>query len=267
MTATVMAPMAPTTATTAGEGGDRPLAGKVALVTGGSRGIGAAIARRLAAGGAAVALTYHSRQDLADQVVKEIEQAGGQGWAVRADAADAEQVWASVAGAVERFGRLDILVNNAGVGVLGPFEGISLDDVDRVLRTNVRGPFLAAQAAAAHLSEGGRIISIGSCMAERVAFPGGTLYATSKAALTGLTKTLAKELGPRGITANLVHPGPIDTDMNPADGESAEFQAGLTALGAYGRDLDVAETVAHLAGEGGRYITGASIAVDGGFAV
>ncbi len=267
MTATVMAPMTPMTATAAGEGGGRPLAGKVALVTGGSRGIGAAIARRLAAGGAAVALTYRSRQDLADQVVKEIEQAGGQGWAVRADVADAEQVWASVAGAVERFGRLDILVNNAGTGVLGPFEGISLEDVDRVLRTNVRGPFLAAQAAAAHLTEGGRIISIGSCMAERVAFPGGTLYATSKSALTGLTKTLARELGPRGITANLIHPGPIDTDMNPADGESAEFQAGLTSLGAYGRDLDVAETVAHLAGEGGRYITGASIAVDGGFAV
>ncbi|MCX4638091.1 3-oxoacyl-ACP reductase FabG [Streptomyces platensis] len=254
------------TETTAAAHGPRPLVGKAALVTGGSRGIGRAIALRLAADGAAVALTFRSGQDQADQVVQEIERAGGLAWAVRADSAEAEEIRASVAGAVDRFGRLDILVNNAGIGVLGPFEGLSLDDVDRVLWTNVRAPFLAAQAAAAHLTEGGRIISIGSCMAERVAFPGGTLYATSKAALTGLTKTLAKELGPRGITANLVHPGPIDTDMNPADGESAAMQAGLTALGVYGRGSDVAATVAHLAGDGGRYITGASIAVDGGFA-
>ncbi|MGW9173806.1 SDR family NAD(P)-dependent oxidoreductase [Streptomyces decoyicus] len=261
MTATVM------TATAAAANGIRPLTGKVALVTGGSRGIGEATARRLAADGAAVALTYRSRQDQAEQVVKEIERGGGRAWAVRADSGDADAVRYSVAAAVERFGRLDILVNNAGIGVMGPFEGIALDDVDRVLRTNVRAPFLAAQAAAAHLAEGGRIISIGSCMAERVAFPGGTLYATSKAALAGLTRTLAKELGPRGITANLITPGPIDTEMNPADGESAQMQAGLTALGAYGRAWDVAATVAHLAGEGGRYITGASIAVDGGFAV
>ncbi|MCK7623126.1 SDR family oxidoreductase [Streptomyces sp. RS10V-4] len=255
------------TTTTAPAPGTRPLAGKAALVTGGSRGIGAAIAERLAADGAAVALTYHSRDDLADQVVKRIGEAGGRAWAVRADAADPEAVRASVAAAADRFGRLDILVNNAGAGVLGPFEQIAADDVDRVLATNVRGPFLAAQAAAAHLAEGGRIVSIGSCMAERAAFPGGSLYATSKAALTGLTKALARELGPRGITVNLVHPGPIDTDMNPADGEHAGLQAGLTALGAYGRPADVAATVAHLAGEGGRYITGAAIAVDGGFAV
>ncbi|GGU79216.1 3-oxoacyl-ACP reductase [Streptomyces albospinus] len=254
------------TSATATAHGARSLAGKVALVTGGSRGIGEAIAVRLAADGAAVALTYHSREDRAGQVVQRIEQAGGAGWAVRADGADPEAVWASVAGTVERFGRLDILVNNAGVGVLGPFEGISLADVDRVLHTNVRAPFLAAQAAAGHLPEGGRIISIGSCMAERAAFPGGSLYATSKTALTGLTRTLARELGPRGITVNLVHPGPVDTDMNPADGDSAETQAGLTSLGSYGRPADVAATVAHLAGDGGRYITGASIAVDGGFA-
>lgn len=265
-TATTATVMAAATAETPAANNPRPLTGKVALVTGGSRGIGEATALRLAADGAAVALTYQSRQDKAGQVVGEIERRGGQAWAVRADSGDAEAVRASVTGTVERFGRLDILVNNAGIGVLGPFEGISLDDVDRVLRTNVRAPFLAAQAAAAHLAEGGRIISIGSCMAERVAFPGGTLYATSKAALSGLTRTLAKELGPRGITANLITPGPIDTDMNPADGESATMQAGLTALGTYGRAWDVAATVAHLAGEGGRYITGASIAVDGGFA-
>jgi 3-oxoacyl-[acyl-carrier protein] reductase len=243
------------------------LDGKVALVTGGSRGIGEAIAVRLAADGADVAFTYHSEQVRAEKVAGRIEGLGRRAWAVRADSADGAAVRESVDGTVARFGRLDILVNNAGLGVLGPIEGISEEDVDRVLAVNVRAPFLAAQAAAGHLAEGGRIISIGSCMAEHVAFPGGTLYATSKAALSGLTKTLARELGPRGITANLVHPGPIDTDMNPADGESASLQARLTSLGSYGQPSDIAATVAHLAGEGGRYITGASIAVDGGFAV
>ncbi|MFI0258089.1 SDR family NAD(P)-dependent oxidoreductase [Streptomyces sp. NPDC017056] len=243
------------------------LDGKVALVTGGSRGIGEAIAVRLAADGADVALTYRGGEERAERVVERIKELGRRAWAVRADSADTAAVRASVDGTVARFGRLDILVNNAGVGVLGPFEGIAEEDVDRVLAVNVRAPFLAAQAAVAHLGDGGRIVTIGSCMAERVAFPGGTLYAMSKAALTGLTKTLARELGPRGITANLVHPGPIDTDMNPADGESAPMQAQLTALGSYGQPSDVAATVAHLAGEGGRYVTGASIAVDGGFAV
>ncbi|MER7990992.1 SDR family oxidoreductase [Streptomyces noursei] len=246
--------------------GTRPLSGKAALVTGGSRGIGAAIAVRLAADGAAVALTYQHRDDLAAEVVQRIERAGGRAWAVRADGADPEAVRASVAAAADRFGRLDVLVNNAGTGVVGPFEGIALDDVDRVLAVNVRAPFLAAQAAAAHLTEGGRIISIGSCMAERVPFPGSTLYSTSKAALGGLTKALARELGPRGITVNLVLPGPVDTDMNPADGEGAAFQAQLTSLGSYGQPADVAAMVAHLAGDGGRYVTGAALAVDGGFA-
>ncbi|KUL49079.1 oxidoreductase [Streptomyces sp. NRRL F-4489] len=254
-----------TTAPAPTASGTRPLAGRAALVTGASRGIGAAIAERLAADGAAVALTYHSRDDRAAEVVKRIEEAGGRAWAVRADAADPEAVRTSVAAAADRFGRLDILVNNAGTGVLGPFEGIATADVDRVLATNVRAPFLAAQAAAAHLAEGGRIISIGSCMADRAPFPGGSLYAMSKAALAGLTKALARELGPRGITVNLVHPGPIDTDMNPADGPGAAPQAALTALGSYGEPGDVAATVAHLAGDGGRYITGAAIAVDGGF--
>ncbi|MFD7667892.1 SDR family NAD(P)-dependent oxidoreductase [Streptomyces sp. NPDC059788] len=243
------------------------LDGKVALVTGGSRGIGEAVAVRLAAEGADVAITYRGEEARADEVVARIKALGRRARAVRADGADAAAVRASVDGTVEYFGRLDILVNNAGQGVLGPIEEIAEEDVDRVLAVNVRAPFLAAQAAARHMTDGGRVISIGSCMAERVAFPGGTLYATSKAALTGLTKTLARELGPRGITANLVHPGPIDTDMNPADGESAPMQAQLTSLGAYGQPSDIAATVAHLAGDGGRYITGASIAVDGGFAV
>ncbi|CDR07402.1 SDR family NAD(P)-dependent oxidoreductase [Streptomyces iranensis] len=243
------------------------LDGKAALVTGGSRGIGEAVAIRLAEEGADVALTYHSQAERAADVVDRIKALGRRAWAVQADGVDAQAVRAAVEGAAAEFGRLDILVNNAGVGVLGPIAELSLDDVDRVFAVNVRAPFLLAQAATAHMADGGRIINIGSCMAERVAFPGGSLYATSKTALTGLTKALARELGPRGITANLIHPGPVDTDMNPADGENAAFQSGFTALGRYGRTTEIAATVAHLAGDSGRYITGASIAVDGGFAV
>ncbi|MBA6438983.1 MULTISPECIES: 3-oxoacyl-ACP reductase family protein [unclassified Streptomyces] len=242
------------------------LDGKAALVTGGSRGIGEAVAIRLAEEGADVALTYHSQAERAADVVDRIKALGRRAWAVRADGVDAQAVRAAVEGTAAEFGRLDILVNNAGVGALGPIAELSLDDVDRVLAVNVRAPFLLAQAATAHMADGGRIINIGSCMAERVAFPGGSLYATSKTALTGLTKALARELGPRGITANLIHPGPVDTDMNPADGENAAFQSGFTALGRYGRTTEIAATVAHLAGDSGRYITGASIAVDGGFA-
>ncbi len=166
--------------------------------------------------------------------------------------------------AADALGGLDVLVNNAGVGVLGPLESLSLADVERVLAVNVRGVFLASQAAAARMGEGGRIITIGSCMAQRVPGPGGTLYAMSKAALTGLTKALARELGGRGITANLVHPGPIDTDMNPADGPYASGQAAMTALGRFGTADEVASTVAHLAGAA--YVTGAEFAVDGGHA-
>lgn len=242
------------------------LDGRVALVTGGSRGIGEAVALRLAADGADVALTYRDNGERAARVVDKITALGRRGWAVRSDSADPRAVRAAVEGTAARFGRLDILVNNAGVGLLGPMEDLSLADIDRVLEVNVRAPFVAAQAALRHMTEGGRIVSIGSCIAERVAFPGGTLYATSKTALAGMTKALARELGPRGITANLIHPGPIDTDMNPADGPSADFQSGLTALGRYGQPSDIADTVAHLVGDGGRYVTGAAIAVDGGFA-
>ncbi|MFJ2775160.1 MULTISPECIES: SDR family NAD(P)-dependent oxidoreductase [unclassified Kitasatospora] len=242
------------------------LDGKVALVTGGSRGIGEAVALRLAEEGADVALTYRGGAERAEAVAAKITGMGRRGWAVRADSADPQDVRAVVAAVAERFGRLDILVNNAGIGVLGPIAELAADDVDRVLDINVRAPFLFAQAASVHLGEGGRIITIGSCIAQRVAFPGATLYGTSKAAMIGLTKALARELGPRGITANLIHPGPIDTDMNPADGPAAEAQRELTALGTFGRGADVAATVAHLAGEDGRYITGAEIAVDGGFA-
>ncbi|MDH6137727.1 3-oxoacyl-[acyl-carrier protein] reductase [Kitasatospora sp. MAA4] len=235
------------------------LDGKVALVTGGSRGIGEAVALRLAEDGADVALTYQHSSERAAEVVERIKALGRRPWAVRADSADAAAVREAVDQAVAEFGRLDVLVNNAGIGVLGPVEELSLEDVDRVLSVNVRAPFLASQAALRHMAAGGRIITIGSCIAERVAFPGGSLYAMSKTALTGLTKALARELGPRGITANLIHPGPIDTDMNPADGLAADMQRELTALSRFGQASDVA-------GDGGRYVTGASIAVDGGFA-
>ncbi|MFC9680895.1 SDR family oxidoreductase [Streptomyces sp. NPDC056948] len=240
------------------------LHGKVALVTGGSRGIGAATALRLAREGADVAVGYVNGKEAAEDVVRAVEALGRRGVALRADAADASASAEVVDAAAEALGRLDVLVNNAGVGVLGPLETLSLEDVDRVLDINVRGVFLTSRAASAWLPEGGRIITIGSCMAQRVPGPGGTLYAMSKAALAGLTKALARELGGRGITANLVLPGPIDTDMNPADGPHAEGQAAMTALGRYGTADEVASMVAYLAGA--TYVTGAEFSVDGGHA-
>ncbi|MEU0246242.1 SDR family oxidoreductase [Streptomyces sp. NPDC006235] len=240
------------------------LGGKVALVTGASRGIGAATALRLAREGADVAVGYVNGKEAAEEVVRAVEALGRRAVAVRADAADAAEAAGAVSAAAEALGGLDVLVNNAGVGVLGPLETLSLADVDRVLAVNVRGVFLASQAAAARMPEGGRIITIGSCMAQRVPGPGGTLYATSKAALAGLTKALARELGGRGITANLVHPGPIDTDMNPADGPHAAGQAAVTALGRFGTADEVASMVVYLAGA--TYVTGAEFAVDGGHA-
>ncbi|MEV6177764.1 SDR family oxidoreductase [Streptomyces sp. NPDC052016] len=240
------------------------LDGKVALVTGGSRGIGAATALRLAREGADVALTYVNGKEAAEGVVRSVEALGRRAVALRADCADAGEAAEAVRLAAEAMGGLDVLVNNAGVGVLGPLRELSLAEVDRVLAVNVRGVFLASQAAAGHLRDGGRIITIGSCMAQRVPGPGGTLYAMSKSALVGLTKALARELGPRGITANIVHPGPIDTDMNPADGPYAAGQAAMTAVGRFGAAEEVAATVAHLAGAA--YVTGAEVAVDGGHA-
>ncbi|MGW0554100.1 SDR family NAD(P)-dependent oxidoreductase [Streptomyces sp. NPDC002926] len=239
---------------------------RTALVTGGSRGMGAAIALRLAREGVDVAITYVRGEGAAQAVVRKIEATGQRGLALRADAADAEAPGAAVARAADRLGRLDILVNNAGVGVLGPIGQLSASDVDQVLDVNVRAVFLAAQAAAARMERGGRIVSIGSCMAQHVPGPGGTLYAMSKSALTGLTKALARELGGRGITANLVHPGPIDTDMNPADGPYAEPQKADTALGRFGSAEEVASLVAYLASDEAAYITGAELSVDGGHA-
>ncbi|KUF18520.1 SDR family NAD(P)-dependent oxidoreductase [Streptomyces silvensis] len=242
------------------------LVGKVALVTGGSRGIGAAIVRRLARDGADVAFTYVSPagKAKAEEVVAAVEAAGRRAVAVQADAADPDAVRAAVDRAAAELGRLDILVNNAGVWSDGPFEEVSQAEVDRVLAIHVRAAFVGAQAASPHLPEGGRIVSIGSNLALRAPFPGVVLYAMSKSALGGFTRALARELGPRGITVNAVHPGSTDTDMNPADGENADHQRGLSALGRYSHADDIAATVAHLAGPGGGTITGAELTVDGG---
>ncbi|MFJ6495535.1 3-oxoacyl-ACP reductase family protein [Streptomyces virginiae] len=238
----------------------------VALVTGGSRGIGAAVALRLAEDGVDVAITYVSDARAAAEVVGKVEALGRRALAVRADVGDPAAAGSAVERVVAEFGRLDVLVNNAGVGVLGPLTEPAGADVDRVLAVNVRGVFHTTQAAAAHLGSGGRIITIGSCMTQRVPGPGGTLYAMSKSALTGLTKALARELGGRGITANIVHPGPVDTDMNPADGPYAGPQAAMTALGRFGAPREVAALVSFLAGEEAAYVTGAEFAVDGGHA-
>ncbi|MEU6667454.1 3-oxoacyl-ACP reductase family protein [Streptomyces sp. NPDC046727] len=241
------------------------LTGKVALVTGGSRGIGAAIAKRLAEAGAAVALTYVQAEDKAREVAKRIEADGGKAAVIRADLAEPDAAAEAVEQTVRELGGIDILVNNAGFLAYGPLDEVTPDHLDRVLAADVRSVFLAAQTAARHMADGGRIISVGSCFNGRV--PGGNfvLQAMAKTALIGLTKGLARELGPRGITATVVDPGPIDTDMNPADGDSAEWQRSLTALGRYGEAEDIAAAVAYLAGPAGRYITGTALAVDGGY--
>lgn len=240
---------------------------KVALVTGGGRGIGAAVARRLAEQGADVALTYEQATDRASAVACEIKDMGRRSLAIQADSGDPAAVTAAVDQVAELFGRLDIVVNNAGAFMVGPVADLGAAELDRTLAVNVRAPYLASRAAVRHMGDGGRIISIGSNMAERVPFGGMTLYSLSKTALVGMTKGLARELGARGITVNLVHPGPTDTDANPADGPNAEAIRGLTALGRYATPAEIAAVVSFLAGEDGRYVTGAVINADGGFTV
>jgi 3-oxoacyl-[acyl-carrier protein] reductase len=240
------------------------LLGQVALVTGGSRGIGAAIAVRLAELGSDVAITYVQSKERADEVVDKIAAHGRRGLAMKADSAAMDEVVAAVDRTVDELGRLDVLVNNAGIFPFGPIDDVPLDEVDRALSIHARAAYLASQAAVRHMSAGARIVSIGSNLGERVPFPGVTLYAMSKAALIGFTKGLARDLGDRGITVNLVQPGSTDTDMNPADGPTADEQRALTALGRYANPTDVADTVAFLTGPGGRNITGALVTVDGG---
>src|SRR5262249_33937645 len=244
---------------------NKQLTNKRALVTGGSRGIGAAIVQRLAQDGADVALTYSSSPDKANQVARAAEASGVRAIAIRADSANAEAVVAAVERTVGDLGGIDILVNNAGVAVFGPFTEIKLADFDRTFAINVRAVFAATQAAARHMKEGGRIINIGSCNAERMPFPGGAAYAMSKAALVGLVKGLARDLGPRGITVNNIQPGPVDTDMNPAKGDFAEALKKLMALPRYGAPDEIAAMVAYLAGPEAGYVTGASLTIDGGF--
>jgi 3-oxoacyl-[acyl-carrier protein] reductase len=242
----------------------KKLEGKIALVTGGSRGIGAAIAKRLATDGANVAITYTKGADAAASVVKQIERAGGKAIAIQADATDADAVTAAVEKTFTTFGRLDVLVNNAGTAIPKPFEEATLEEMDRVLDINVRGVYVATQAALKHMKSGGRIIMIGSAVGERVAAPGLVPYAGTKGAVKMFTQALAREIGGRGITVNNVQPGPIDTELNPAAGDWAIPQKAATALDRYGRVEEIADTVAFLAGPEASYITGANITVDGG---
>src|SRR3984885_8485749 len=240
------------------------LAKKVALVTGGSRGIGAAIAKRLAADGASVAFTYAKDANAASAVVKAIESGGGKAVAIQADAADAEAVKSAVEKTFATWGRLDVLVNNAGTAIPKPFEATTLEEIDLMFNVNVRGTLVATQAALRHMKSGGRIISIGSCVGERDMTPGLTPYAATKGAVKMFTQGLAREVGSRGITVNNAQPGPIDTELNPASGDWATPQIANTALGRYGHVDDVAALVAFVAGPEASYITGANLTVDGG---
>ena len=240
------------------------LAGKVAVVTGGSRGIGAAIAKRLAADGASVALTYTKGADAAASVVKDIERGGGKAIAIKADAADASAVKAAVDKAAATFGQLDILVNNAGTAVAKSFEETTLEEMDRVIDINIRGVFVATHAALKHMKSGGRIIMIGSCVGERVLTPGLVPYSGTKGAVKMFSQALAREVGGRGITVNNVQPGPIDTELNPATGDWAVPQKAATALNRYGHVDEVAAMVAFVAGPESSYVTAANLTVDGG---
>jgi 3-oxoacyl-[acyl-carrier protein] reductase len=242
----------------------KQLEGKIALITGGSRGIGAAIAKRLSADGAKVAITYTKGADAAAAVVKEIENSGGKAIAIQADAADAKAVTAAVEKTAATFGGLDVLVNNAGTAVPKRFEDTSLEELDRLIDINVRGTFIATHAALKHMNDGGRIIMIGSCVGERALTPGLVPYSATKGAVKMFTQGLSREVGSRGITVNNVQPGPIDTDLNPASGDWATPQIANTALNRYGHVDEVAALVAFVAGPEASYITGSNLTVDGG---
>ena len=242
----------------------KKLEGKIALITGGSRGIGAAIAKRLAADGANVAITYTKGADAAASVVKGIERAGGRAIAIQADAADAGAVEAAVEKTVATFGQLDVLVNNAGTAIPKTFEETTLEELDRLIDVNVRGTLVATQAALKHMKSGGRIIMIGSSVGERVLVPGLVPYSATKGAVKMFSQGLSREVGSRGITVNNIQPGPIDTELNPAAGEWAVPQKAVTALDRYGHVEEVAALVAFVAGPEASYITGANLTVDGG---
>ncbi|MCE3253585.1 MAG: oxidoreductase [Cellvibrio sp.] len=244
---------------------NQPLAGKVALVTGGSRGIGAAIAKRLANQGATVAITYASNVSSAEEVVSDIRNAGGRAIAIQANSAKPQDLKHAVAETVRQLGGLDILVNNAGVATMAPIDDFAEADFDHLLAVNVKGIFIAVQEALRHLKSGGRIINIGSINAEIVPFAGMSVYALSKGAIATFTRGLARDLGARGITANNIQPGPVDTDMNPATGDFADTLRGIMALPRYGKAEEIAGLVAYLASDEAAYVTGASWNIDGGF--
>ncbi len=241
------------------------LNGKVALVTGGSRGIGAAITRVLAQHGADVAISYVASARKAEAIAAELQAQRVRAEAFKADQSDPIQVRGLVKAVVERFGRLDVLVNNAGIAEMSPIDDFSLEAFDRMMAVNVRAVFVAAQEASLHMKEGGRIITIGSVNADRIPFVGGSVYAMTKAAVAGFTRGLARDLGPRGITVNVVQPGPIDTDMNPENGPFSATLKGHMAVGRYGRGEEVASMVAYLASSDAAFVTGACLNVDGGF--
>ncbi|MCF2443262.1 3-oxoacyl-ACP reductase FabG [Dyadobacter sp. CY345] len=237
---------------------------KVAFVTGGSRGIGQAIVRKLVLEGANVAFTYTSSEASANELVKELSTTEAKVIAIKADNGDADSIVSAIHTTSQTFGNLDILVNNAGIGTIATLSDISIDNFDRIVAVNIKGVFVAMQTGAALMNDGGRIITIGSTAGSRSAYPGTTVYGMSKAAIAGLTRGVARDLGPRGITVNIVQPGPIDTDMNPADSQFANVLRSAMALGHYGETSDVADLVAFLASPSGKFITGASINIDGG---
>jgi len=241
------------------------LKGRAAFITGGSRGIGAAIAERLAQEGADVAITYVSGRELAEKVVERVKAMGRDAMALQADSADVSALKQAIGSAAARFGRLDILVNNAGIVLRGSPDTATIEDIDRIFAVNVRSAFVAVQNVLPHMGAGGRIIMMGSCNAERMPAPNGALYAMTKSALIGLTKGLARDLGPRGITVNNVQPGPTDTDMNPADGPAADYMHKMMAIPQHGTAADIAAMVAYLAGPEAGFVTGASLTIDGGF--
>ena len=245
----------------------KKLEGKVALVTGGSRGIGAAIAKRLASDGAAVAITYSNAQQSAEEVVRAIESADGRALAIQADNVDASAVKRAVNETVKSLGGLDVLVSNAGIAIFKPLKELSLDEFDRIVAVNIRAVFIAAQEAARYMKDGGRIITSGSINADRMPIAGGTIYGMSKAAVAGLTRGLARDLAPRGITVNVVQPGPVDTDMNPATGPFAETLKGYLAIKRYGQSDEVAARVSYLASAESAYVTGTALTIDGGFGI
>ncbi|MFD2421731.1 SDR family oxidoreductase [Amycolatopsis pigmentata] len=243
----------------------RPLEGKTALVTGGSRGVGAGIVARLAADGAKVAFTYARSADRAKAVAAEAVAAGGIAHPIHADSRHEQDIEAAVARTADRFGGLDILVNNAGVGSFAPITDLKIDEIDAMLTINVRSTIIAIREALAHMDDGGRIINIGSINADRTPFPGQSVYALTKGAVSSLTRGLAHELAPRGITVNNVQPGPIDTEANPADGPFATALLGVMATDRFGTAAEIGAFVSYLAGPDAAYITGSSLNVDGGF--